>query len=177
VDRFACAGWLSHRPERLDGRLCRAPPCRVEGWHRDHRGDGQFPSEPANEEIPTNALVETSSRSPAPSSLRGLQWYVWFRLRTEIPPSQRYTTASGDCRLTRLTPKHATVPASSRPRRAPGISGSAPPRPAMAGWPAATGSALSAEWTWQIVTNQRAWLEEARFRCFAAASLSSSSAI
>ena len=49
VDCFARAGWLSHRPERLDGQLCRAPSCRVEGWHCDHRGDGQFSGEPENE--------------------------------------------------------------------------------------------------------------------------------
>jgi hypothetical protein len=29
VDRIARAEWLSHRPERLDGQLCRAPPCRL----------------------------------------------------------------------------------------------------------------------------------------------------
>ena len=64
---------------------------------------------------PANALVATRSRPPAPGSLRGLQWHAWFRLRTEVSPSQRYTPDSGDCRLTPETcdgPLRSAAPAS-----------------------------------------------------------------
>lgn len=44
----ALDGYLTG-PERLDGQLCRAPPRRVEGWDCNHRGNSQFPGEPANE--------------------------------------------------------------------------------------------------------------------------------
>src|SRR4051812_34740343 len=99
MDRLARAGWLSHRPERLDGQLRRAAPCRPEGWYLYHGGDGQFPGQSADEQIAAHALVAARGQSPPPSSLRRLQWYAWFWLRTEILPSQRYATASGDCRL------------------------------------------------------------------------------
>src|SRR3954470_19304443 len=99
MDRLARAGWLSHRPERLDGQLRRAAPCRPEGWYLYHGGDGQFPGQSADEQIAAHALVAARGPSPPPSSLRRLQWYVCFGLRTEILPSQRYATASGDCRL------------------------------------------------------------------------------
>jgi prolyl oligopeptidase PreP (S9A serine peptidase family) len=46
VGCVARAGWLSYRPERLAGHLRQAAPCRTESWHRDYRGDGQFPGEP-----------------------------------------------------------------------------------------------------------------------------------
>src|SRR4051812_48227607 len=98
MDRLARAGWLSHRPERLDGQLRRAAPCRPEGWYLYHGGDGQFPGQSADEQIAAHALVAARGQSP-PSSLRRLQWYALFWLRTEILPSQRYATASGDCRL------------------------------------------------------------------------------
>src|SRR3954447_25677075 len=99
MDRLARAGWLSHRPERLDGQLRRAAPCRPEGWYLYHGGDGQFPGQSADEQIEAHALVAARGQSPPPSSLRRLQWYAWFWLGTEILPSQRYATASGDCRL------------------------------------------------------------------------------
>src|SRR3954451_5371904 len=99
MDRLARAGWLSHRPERLDGQLRRAAACRPEGWYLYHGGDGQFPGQSADEQIAAHALVAARGQSPPPSSLRRLQWYAWFWLRTEILPSQRYATASGDCRL------------------------------------------------------------------------------
>src|SRR3954452_9659055 len=99
MDRLARAGWLSHRPERLDGQLRRAAPCRPEGWYLYHGGDGQFPGQSADEQIAAHALVAARGQSPPPSSLRRLQWSAWFWLRTEILPSQRYATASGDCRL------------------------------------------------------------------------------
>src|SRR4051812_5053563 len=99
MDRLARAGWLSHRPERLDGQLRRAAPCRPEGWYLYHGGDGQFPGQSADEQIAAHALVAARGQSPPPSSLHRLQWYAWFWLRTEILPSQRYATASGDCRL------------------------------------------------------------------------------
>src|SRR3954469_23733396 len=99
MDRLARARWLSHRPERLDGQLRRAAPCRPEGWYLYHGGDGQFPGQSADEQIAAHALVAARGQSPPPSSLRRLQWYAWFWLRTEILPSQRYETASGDCRL------------------------------------------------------------------------------
>jgi hypothetical protein len=42
LDRVARAGWIFHGPERLDGQLRRATPCRIPSGYRDHRGDGQF---------------------------------------------------------------------------------------------------------------------------------------
>src|SRR3954466_13860591 len=42
MDRLARAGWLSHRPERLDGQLRRAAPCRPEGWYLYHGGTANF---------------------------------------------------------------------------------------------------------------------------------------
>src|SRR4051794_12918483 len=112
MDRLARAGWLSHRPERLDGQLRRAAPCRPEGWYLYHGGDGQFPGQSADEQIAAHALVAARGQSPPPSSLRRLQWYAWFWLRTEILPSQRYATASGDCRLNppNLRRSHARKP-------------------------------------------------------------------
>src|SRR5271166_6786384 len=110
VDRLASAGWLSYRPGRLDGQLCRAAPGRIAGWHRDHRGDGQFPGEPSDGQIAVDALVTTRRRSSAPDSLRSLQRHARLRLRTEISSSQRSTPASGDRGLT--TPNVETVPPS-----------------------------------------------------------------
>src|SRR5690349_16878316 len=59
VDRLACAGWLSQRPERVAGQLCRTAPRRITSWHRHHRRDGQFPGEPSDEQVPADALVAT----------------------------------------------------------------------------------------------------------------------
>src|SRR4051812_9342429 len=116
MDRLARAGWLSHRPERLDGQLRRAAPCRPEGWYLYHGGDGQFPGQSADEQIAAHALVAARGQSPPPSSLRRLQWYAWFWLRTEILPSQRYATASGDCRLNPPNLRRSLrVPPSPRP--------------------------------------------------------------
>src|SRR3954464_12997369 len=119
MDRLARAGWLSHRPERLDGQLRRAAPCRPEGWYLYHGGDGQFPGQSADEQIAAHALVAARGQSPPPSSLRRLQWYAWFWLRTEILPSQRYATASGDCRLNPPNLRRSPDPADERAGRFP----------------------------------------------------------
>jgi hypothetical protein len=96
----ARVGWLSHRPERLAGQLCRTAPGRSAGRHRDHRRHGQLPGEPADEQVTADALVVTGRRSPAASSLRRLQRHARLRLRTEILPRQRSASASSGCRLT-----------------------------------------------------------------------------
>ena len=40
------------------------------------------------DQIAFHIRCHARGRSPAPGPLRGLQWYAWFRLRTEVPPSQ-----------------------------------------------------------------------------------------
>src|SRR5690349_8370443 len=106
MDRVTHAGWVSHRPERLAGQLCRTAPGRTAGRNGDHRRHGQLPGEPPDEQIAADALVTTGGRSAAPGSLRRLQRHARLRLRTAIPACQRYLPASCHCRL---TPKLATV--------------------------------------------------------------------
>ncbi|HYZ39708.1 MAG TPA: hypothetical protein VE687_03675, partial [Stellaceae bacterium] len=75
--------------------------------HRNYRRERQFPGQPPDEQVATDALVATRCRPPAPGSLRCLQWQVRFRLRTEILPSQRAIPANGNsC----LTPTREAVP-------------------------------------------------------------------
>ena len=57
VDRPAGSGRLSDRPERLAGQLRRAPPRWLAGGDRNHRRNGQFPGQPADEQITADALV------------------------------------------------------------------------------------------------------------------------
>ena len=91
----------------LAGQLRRAAPCGLAGGHRDHRSHGQRPGEPPDEQVTADALVATRRRPAAAGSVRRLQWHARFRLRTEIPPSQRSMPANGD---RRLTPNLAAVP-------------------------------------------------------------------
>ena len=84
----ALAGQMAVQSD-WNGQLRPAPPCRLAGWHRDHRRDGQFPGEPPDEQIAADALVAARGRSPPAGSLCRLQWHAGFRLRTEIPASQR----------------------------------------------------------------------------------------
>jgi hypothetical protein len=106
--------------QSLAGQLRGTASCRIAGWHRDHRRDSQFPGEPPDEQIPTNALVATWCRPAASGSLRHLQWYIRFCLRTKIPTRERYIFADGDRRLTsNLEP----VPQSTQPPRCNTVTG------------------------------------------------------
>ena len=72
VDCLARAGWLSDRSERVAGQLRQAAPGRIEGWHRDHRRDSEFPGEPPDEQMSADAVVATRCRSAASGPLRCL---------------------------------------------------------------------------------------------------------
>jgi len=100
------------RAANLEQEIGASERCRAgrAAWHRDHRGDGQFPGEPSGGEIAVDALVTTRLRSPAPGTLRRLQRHARLRLRTENSSSQPSTPASSARGLT--TPNVETIPKS-----------------------------------------------------------------
>src|SRR5882757_8252444 len=89
------------------GQLRGTASCRTASWHRDHRRNSQFPGEPSDEQVPTNALVTKWRGSPASGSLRRLQWHVRLRLRTKVPTCERLVSAGG---ARRVTPNLEPVP-------------------------------------------------------------------
>jgi hypothetical protein len=48
------------------------PSVTARAWYRDHRRNGQFPGEPPDEQIPTDAVVTARRGSAASGSLRCL---------------------------------------------------------------------------------------------------------
>jgi hypothetical protein len=89
VARAARCRRLSQRPEQLAYQLRQAILCRPACQDCDHRGHGEFPRQSANEQVAANALVRIGSRSPAPGSLRGLEWDARFRLRPPVSGARR----------------------------------------------------------------------------------------
>ncbi len=72
LDGLTCAEQVFDRPERVAGKLRRAPPRRVESRDRDHRRDSQSPGEPPDEQRSANALVTARRRPTASGSVCSL---------------------------------------------------------------------------------------------------------
>jgi hypothetical protein len=64
--------------------------------------DCEFPRQPADEQIPADAMDTTRRRPSAASPLRSLQWHARFRVWAAVPPRCRSTPTNS---IGSLTPK------------------------------------------------------------------------
>jgi hypothetical protein len=100
VDRLACSGWLSDRPERPACELRRASPRKFARGNRDHRRDSQFSGEPSDGPPPSDQATI------GPASGLYSRWFPHARVTQNRPISNH----AYFCTYVQPTPSWLTYP-------------------------------------------------------------------